>query len=350
VPLSERLRERIRVTGPVRFDDFVELALYDAHGGFYSGEAGAGRSRDFLTSPEVGPLFGAVLARAIDAWWVEAGEPERWTVVDAGAGPGTLLRSVLAAEPRCAGVIEPIAVDRSAAQRKRTPDGVTTRADLPAAAMTGVVVANELLDNVPWRLLERGASGWTEVWVDLDSNGELIERLEAASEDVENRAHDLAPSAPVGARIPLQDRAAEWLRRALAIVERGRVLVLDYSSLTDDMARRPVGEWLRTYRGHQRGGRPLDGAGTQDVTVEVAVDQLHAAAVPNERRSQRDFLIAYGIGELVAEGRRVWTERAHLGDLEALTARSRISEAEALTDPVGLGGFSVLEWSRQSDR
>jgi SAM-dependent MidA family methyltransferase len=272
----------------VRFDDFVEAALYDADGGFYSGETGAGRSRDFLTSPEVGPLFGAVLAGAIDAWWVEAGEPERWTVVDAGAGPGTLLRSVLAAEPRCADAMEPIAVDRSAAQRRRTPDGVSTSSDLP--------------------------------------------------------------SAPVGARIPLQDRAAEWLRSALVTVELGRVVVLDYGTSTDDMARRPVGEWLRTYRGHQRGGRPLDSAGTQDVTVEVAIDQLHAVAVPNERRSQQDFLMAYGIEDLVAEGRRVWTERAHLGDLEALMARSRISEAEALTDPEGLGRFSVLEWTRPPDR
>ena len=44
------------------------------------------------------------------------------------------------------------------------------------------------------------------------------------------------------------------------------------------------------------------------------------------------------------EGRRTWQERAHLGDLEAVRARSRITEAEALLDPTGLGAFQVLEW------
>ena len=68
--------------------------------------------------------------------------------------------------------------------------------------------------------------------------------------------------------------------------------------------------------------------------------------VSDEDRSQADFLRAHGLDDLVAEGRRVWAERAHLGDLEALQARSRVSEAEALTDPTGLGAFRVLEWRR----
>jgi hypothetical protein len=46
----------------------------------------------------------------------------------------------------------------------------------------------------------------------------------------------------------------------------------------------------------------------------------------------------------VDEGRRTWKERAHLGDLRAIAARSRITEAEALVDPGGLGAFRVLEW------
>jgi hypothetical protein len=49
----------------------------------------------------------------------------------------------------------------------------------------------------------------------------------------------------------------------------------------------------------------------------------------------------------VAEGRRQWTERAGVADLAAVRARSRIREAEALTDPNGLGRFSVVEWVRR---
>ena len=50
------------------------------------------------------------------------------------------------------------------------------------------------------------------------------------------------------------------------------------------------------------------------------------------------------MGELVEEGRRIWKDRKHLSDLEAMRARSRVNEAAALTDPNGLGAFTVLEW------
>src|SRR6478752_6597170 len=89
--------------GQLRFDEFVRVVLYGEHG-FYNGGGGrAGRrGGHFLTSPEVGPLFGAVLARAIDGWWRQLGEPDDFTLVEVGAGPGTLARAILAAEPACA--------------------------------------------------------------------------------------------------------------------------------------------------------------------------------------------------------------------------------------------------------
>ena len=83
---------------PVRFDEWMDRALYGPEG-FYNAGGKAGRRGDFITSPEVGPLFGAVLARMIDAEWRRLGEPSSFTVVDAGAGPGTLSRGILSAEP-----------------------------------------------------------------------------------------------------------------------------------------------------------------------------------------------------------------------------------------------------------
>src|SRR5690606_22880206 len=113
---------------------------------------------------------------------------------------------------------------------------------------------------------------------------------------------------------------------------------------TSSLAARPWREWLRTYRGHERGGDPLDRPGSPDGTREVAGDQLTRWRPPAADRSQADWLPAHGLDALVDAARATWHERAHLGDLEAMKARSRVNEAAALTDPDGLGAFRVLEW------
>jgi SAM-dependent MidA family methyltransferase len=178
-----------------------------------------------------------------------------------------------------------------------------------------------------------------------EEGGHLVEVLVPAAPELVEEAQRFAPDAPEGGRIPLQHRSREWLRQALATVERGRVVLVDYADATPSMARRPWNEWVRTYRSHGRGGHPLDGPGTQDVTCEVAVDQLARVRPLAADRSQAEFLQDDGIVAFTAEARAAWEERAHIGDLQAMKARSLVNEAAALTDPTGLGAFRVLEWT-----
>ena len=118
--------------------------------------------------------------------------------------------------------------------------------------------------------------------------------------------------------------------------------MIDYCvPTTRELAERPWRDWLRTYRGHERGGHYLAHPGRQDITTDVPIDQL---PTPDRSTDQASWLREHGIDELVEEGRRRWTDGAALGDLDALRMRSRVSEAEALTESGGLGGFSVLEW------
>jgi SAM-dependent MidA family methyltransferase len=325
---------------PVGFDVFVDRALYGPDGFYTRAVDGgrAGRRGDFLTSPEIGPLFGAVVARLLDAEWERLGRPASFTFVDAGAGPGTLARSVLAARPACAAALRYVAVEISASQRSRHPDGVESVADLPAGRIDGVVLANELLDNLAFRLAVFDGA-WREAFVVTQRDGSSAEVLSAP---LDPRPTVLPASAAHGARAPLQERAAAWVQQARSIVRSGTVVVVDYCSpTTAGLAMRPWRDWLRTYRQHERGEHPLRSPGTQDITCEVAIDQLPA---PDAVRTQAQWLQRWGIDELVAEGRRVWEEQAARPGLEAMRMRSRISEAEALLDPAGLGAFTVLEW------
>jgi SAM-dependent MidA family methyltransferase len=331
--------------GAIPFERFMALALY-GDGGFYtSGSGRAGRRGDFLTSPEVGPLFGTVVARALDGWWDELGRPDPYTVVDAGAGPGTLARSVLAAAPRCASALRYVAVEVAEAQRAMHPAGVESRADLPPGPFEGVVLANELLDNLPVALLVHD-SGWREAYVVRRPDGSFAEVLGPALDPGGLAGVVLPDRPPHGARLALERAAAAWVHDALSRLGRGRVVVIDYAvATTTEMVQRPWREWLRTYRGHGRGGHYLDDPGDQDLTVEVALDQLvSAVGEPDWVRTQAQLLARYGIDELVAEGRRHWEANAAHPDLEAMRMRSRVREAEALCDPAGLGGFTAVSW------
>lgn len=337
--LAERIRARIEHGGPITVAEFVDAALYDPLDGFYTRGGQAGRGGDFLTAPEVGPLFGAVISNAVDTWWEAAGRPERFVVAEHGAGPGTLARTVTVAAGSCltAGALEWVMVEASDEQRRAHPDGphlrsVSSGEDLD---QVDVVLANELLDNLPFDIVTRRADSWRRRRVDTDAvgfvlvDGELVEPPPGAA------------SAAVDTDLPLTTAASHWVEAQRAAHPAARLVALDYAASTVDLIARR-GDWLRAYRTHERIADWLTAPGTCDITIDLPIEQLASDA--SQTQTQAAFLRNHGIDDLVAEGRRIWEERSSIGDLAALRARSRITEAEALLDPGGMGAFTVFEW------
>ncbi len=372
------IAERIHREGPIRFGAFVDLALY-APGGFFARGAGAGRSgQDFITSPEVGPLFGVCTARALDAEWVRQGRPDPFVVVEAGAGNGRLAREVLRAEPDCAGALHYVLVERSeflrAEQLVRLPieprsdmlgpgrveagedapvpvDGlgpiVSALDSLPARPVDGVILANELLDNLAFEIVVRVDAGWSEVRVGLDGDG-FVEVLVPAADDVAHWVADI--DAPVGTRLPVATEAVGWIVEAAASLRRGAVILLDYVAPWTELVARDGG-WLRTYAGHERGHDPLEVPGSRDITADVPLEMVLRAAArvglaPVETKRQAEWLSGLGIDELVAEGAAQWEAGAARPDLAAIAGRSRGTEAAVLTASPGLGAHTVLTFSK----
>lgn len=351
--LGQAICAHIVENGPITFEEYVQHALYTPGLGFYARGGGAGRRRDFITSPEVGPLFGALIARALDSWWVEMGSPAHFHLIEAGAGPGTLARALLAAGPRCGRAMEVMLVEPGEVQWATHPAGVTSRAALPAPGeLHGapvVVLANELLDNLPFGVVEFTGVGWSEVLVGVDpATGALTEELRPLDPQRSKWCGDRAGAhIGEGARMPVMSHASAWLSEAMDLVvagRAGRVLAIDYGSTSEAMAHRSTSEWLRTYAGHDRGLNPLDSPGAYDITCDIALDQLALVHPPSADRSQAEFLHAHGIDDLVMEGRARWDADRWSGGLEALAGLSREAEAAALTDLTGLGAFRALEW------
>lgn len=243
-PLASRLRARIRADGPLRFDAWVEACLYDPDGGFYARGARLGAGGAFSTGPTLHPAFAAAVV-------AEAAAAGAERVLEVGPGDGSLAEALVAAGLEV--VLVERAVGMRAVQRERLGDAVRWIDDVAEAApFDGLVVANELLDALPFRVFADG----TEVSVGLAGD----ERFTAVPE----HSHP--------ARRTIERPSLEPLLRGLAgTLRRGRLLLIDYAAAPGD-SRDPV----RTYIGGQHGGDPLQAPGTQDITADVDFAEVRA--------------------------------------------------------------------------
>tara|TARA_Y100001936_G_scaffold237893_1_gene269082 strand:- start:111 stop:1130 length:1020 start_codon:yes stop_codon:yes gene_type:complete len=333
-----------------RFDFFVEEALYGPDGFFSKGQRAGAVGADFITSPETSTLFGACIAEYLDRVWHELARPEPFVVIEAGSGTGTLCRDVFLSVEECSDALRYVMIERSESQREIAFREVTTTCfmdqqevplavlqDLPAESFNGVVLANELLDNLPPRVVKKTDNGWLELHVE---QGNEVWRL--APTEAQKMASAVAPKAQSGTCLPLQLKSAVWVNRALATLESGRLLIFDYGvESSDTFTERPMGEWLRTYRNHQRSGSPYQEPGSRDITCDVAFDQLPGAP---SVCTQAEWLRNQGLYSMTDWARTQWQDALPSPDSTAIAARSVLDEAAALTDPEGLGAFLVAEW------
>ncbi len=343
--LLDRILDRVSA-GPIPFEEFQRTALYDPDGGFFAGDTlRSTKAGDFLTSPEVSALFGETLAEFVRR------ESERLgsllTVVEVAAGSGTLLAPLLAASD----VVDAWAVEVSPPARAALVGVVGSErvvdrlADVPGP-FDGVILANELIDNLPVAVAARTGGGWEERWVSRD--GDRLTFVAApVRQDVAAWCEAYAGPVEVGGLVEVQLEAAAWVRAALAKLARGALVLIDYGDTADGLAPRRSHGTLRTYRSHHLGPDPLLEPGETDITVDVnftaLADIAEQAGAQVDLVRQDDFLNGLGLRDRLSELRHQELALARGGDpMERLRVRSQRTEAETLMHPRGLGDFRVL--------
>ena len=323
-----RIRDEIARLGPMRFDRYMELALYGP-GGYYE-RPPVGREGDFVTGPHVHPVFGELLARGIREVWELLGGPDPFRVVELGAGDGTLARLVLGSLRDLPLSLSAVEASAGARELLREIEGVEVT-DTPTAD-PHLVLGHELLDNLPFRLVAGdrevrvGIEGDRLVRVATPADPELAALARAGGREGDGQEGRAIPTGALG----LIDELA-------AAIRRGYALFIDYGG------EHGSGGPVHGYRNHRLVEDVLAEPGATDVTAGVDFGLLADAARARGLQafptvSQRLALTTLGFadwmrGELAAQG-----DLLNRGEgLEAVRRWAGRSSGSILVDPAALG-------------
>ena len=292
----------------ISFARYMGIALYEPGLGYYvGGNSLFGAAGDFVTAPELSPLFARTLARQV-AELLEPGD----AVLEFGAGSGALAEALLGGleELGCEAPTYWI-LETSPGLRARQRERLGNRARWPAQlprGFRGVMLANEVVDAMPvhalaWTakgILERGvcANEGELAWCERPAQGEVLSsalRIDVA----------LPPSGRYESELSLA--APAWLRTVAESLERGALIVVDYGFPRHEYyhPQRSSGTLMCHYR-HRAHGDPFYLPGLQDITAHVDFSALARGASDAGLdvlgyAGQAQFLVNCGITDLLAK-------------------------------------------------
>jgi len=314
--LLQRVGGAIRASGGwLPFDRFMALALYEPGLGYYANASPKfghlpggpqGQGSDFVTAPELTPLFGHTLARQVAQALQATGTDEVW---EFGAGSGALARQVIEgldamSVPLRRYTIVDLSGDLRERQRAtlRACEARVTWADRLPEQLSGVLLGNEVLDAMPVQLLVRLAGQWHERGVVLDAAGGLAwgDRPTHLRPPLEvDGIHDYLTEIHPQAEAFVRTLAERW--------QRGAAFFIDYGFPEAEYyhPQRHMGT-LTCHRAHRRDDHPLADLGLKDITAHVNFTGIALAAQEAGLSvlgytSQGRFLLNAGLPELASQ-------------------------------------------------
>jgi SAM-dependent MidA family methyltransferase len=356
--LSARLTARMRTEiadagGALPFARFMELALYAPGLGYYAaGQQKFGAAGDFVTAPELGPVFAQCLARQCAEVLAMTGGD----LLEAGAGSGALAADLLLELERLGALPERYSIlELSAELRARQQATLAQRAPhllerlawldaLPAPGFRGIVLGNELLDAMPverFRVHAGGVAQWRVGWRDerfvwLEGEAPAAVRARVAALDLTE-----------GYESEIGLAAEAWVRSVADILEHGVLLLLDYGFPRAEFYHPQRAQGTLMCHSRQRAQPdPLVRVGLQDITAHVDFSAIAAAGRESGftllgYTSQAMFLLGCGLDEIIAAA----------GNAEARAHLELTTQVKKLTLPHEMGElFKAIALGRGIDQ
>ncbi|HEX7156829.1 MAG TPA: SAM-dependent methyltransferase [Burkholderiaceae bacterium] len=348
---SARLVRRIEAAivaagGWLPFDRYMQMALYEPGLGYYDGSrVKFGAPGDYVTAPEISPLFARALAAQVAQAFTQAPVPPR--VLEFGAGSGALADGLIAELARLGCAVErysivEVSADLRARQRARL--GATGSAvewlTAPPSGFRGVIVANEVLDVMPVKLFVKRGCSVLERGVVAAAKGGLAFGERPASAPLAREVASIEAQTvtlPDGYGSEVGLAAQAWTASLAGWLEQGVALLVDYGFPRPEYyhPQRIMGTVMCHYR-HRAHAEPLWLPGLNDITAHVDFSAIAAAGSQAGLdvlgyTSQSRFLLNCGLLDLLgpdprpqqaAEAQRLLSE-AEMGELIKVIAFGR---------------------------
>jgi SAM-dependent MidA family methyltransferase len=292
--LADRLRERIRREGPISFYDWMKTALYDEREGYYCRRdiVRRGRLGDYRTAPERTPLFAVTVARYFAKLFRELGSPDRWTIIEVGAGFGEfaaeVLRTLKSRHPAVFQATHYLVDEYTEDGREHAAANLAgfesvyefcRSSELDVTFPAGIIFSNELIDAFPVYRVIKSGSMLRSQYVGLDDKGEFVwieHDLDAAVAEYCERANITLAE---GRITEINLDADRFIAHAAELITRGFVITVDYGDEREALLtspHRPLGTLRAAYH-HQVSGDVLQQPGRRDLTTTIDWTQLREA-------------------------------------------------------------------------
>lgn len=352
--LLQSLKTQIKQQGDLSFVEFMHKALYEPGLGYYSsGLAVLGKQGDFITGPEMSPLFGQSIANQCAQILPLLDSP---ILFEFGAGSGTLCVEILShlerlnCLPKSYYILEvsaPLAQRQQEFIKKSIPHlahCLTWIDKWPERPFNGIILANEVLDAMPVHRFIQSQNQVLESLITLDAQDNLQEVFKPSQNAVLlNYVTQQLPEQTTDYLSEANLFIDSWLHNIYQILNQGLVLLIDYGFPRHEYYHpdRSQGTLMCHYQ-HKAHTNPLIHVGEQDITAHV--DFTHVAEAGFQAgfhiagyTNQASFLLANGL----------------LGLIESLDADNQFKAKQAikqLTHPSEMGElFKVIALSKQID-
>jgi SAM-dependent MidA family methyltransferase len=333
--LEEKLIEKIEKDGPITFETFMEMALYEPGLGYYASDKKIGKAGDFYTSPHLHSVFGAMIGKQIEEMWETMGKPTDFYVMEFGAGEGYMCKDILdyLKNKEVFSSLTYLMVERNPFMQYKQKklleiflDKVKWVSSLKGLSnIKGCILSNELLDAFPVHLIEMDDE-LKEVYVTVDNkntpsspplskggqgefSGKDIKEIKGnpSTDALADYIGEFSIDLPKGYRTEINLRIKDWLRSVNEVLSEGFILTIDYgypvwNYYSEDRNRGT----LLCYHGHQVNENPYVNIGEQDITAHVNFSSVKKWGEELGLETlgfcqQGTFLVSLGIDEIINE-------------------------------------------------